>query len=444
MRITSRMVAERRFRRGLALLGPIYLLLATAGGVAVGFLRGPTAGWLWAAKTGAVLAYQLGFLILIRRQALAGRDLEHLWGAANRLTLLRGALLALLAGFLFAPRPAEWSGSAWARWATWLPALIYALAAAADFADGYWAKHTGTQTRLGALLDGELDGLGILLAAGLAVQYQSLPPIFLVIGLAKPLYALGLFTRRLRGRPIHELPASRLRRRLAGFQMGLLAVFLWPVARPPATILAECLIGLPFLLGFVRDGLAASGHLDPLHPGYQRLKAFLARLTSAWLPPVLRLVLGLTASLHLATGLASAVRASGGAPLAAFFLPGGPLLPDWLAPVLNGPNTLTHLLSAAVTLIQALTILALLAGRAVSPAALLFLLLAGMRVFATGFGLQMGLQIGVTLLLYLFGPGPWRLGSAAFPGTPGGRPGRTNVATARLLMASAEPPPPQS
>jgi hypothetical protein len=105
VRATDRTVAERRFRRGLALLGPLYLVLAAEAGIAVGFLRGPAAGWLWAAKTGVVLACQLGFLILIRRQAFAGGNLEHLWGAANRLTLLRGALLALLAGFLFTPPP---------------------------------------------------------------------------------------------------------------------------------------------------------------------------------------------------------------------------------------------------------------------------------------------------------------------------------------------------
>jgi CDP-diacylglycerol--glycerol-3-phosphate 3-phosphatidyltransferase len=411
MRSTSRTDPEQNYRRGLAVLGPLYLLLAAGGGCLVALLRGPTAGLAWAVKTGAVLAYQLGFLMLSRREALAGGNPTYLWGVANRLTLLRGALLALLAGFLFAPRPDTWSGSAWVRWAAWLPALIYAIAAAADFADGFWAKRTGTQTRLGALLDGELDGVGILLAAGLAVQYRALPSIFLVIGLAKPLYALGMLSRRLRGRPIHELPPSRLRRRLAGFQMGLLAVLLWPVARPPVTTLAECLIGIPFLLGFLRDGLAASGHLDPQHPRYLRLKTFLARLTGELLPPVWRLALGVTAGLRLAGRLseASQIRPWPTASPLAWLLPGGPLLPDWLAPALRGPSPLTRRLSAVMILVQALAVVTLVTGRAVSPAAMLFLLLAGLRVFLTGLDLAAGVAIGVALLLYLFGPGRWRL-----------------------------------
>jgi hypothetical protein len=197
--------------------------------------------------------------------------------------------------------------------------------------------------------------------------------------------------------------------------MGLLAVFLWPMARPPTTTLAECLIGIPLLLGFLRDGLAASGYLDPQHPRYLRLKTFLSRLAFTWLPPVLRLVLGLTAGLRLASSSAAAVRTGGGAPGLAWLLPGGPLLPDWLAPALGGPSTLTRLLSAATVLVQALALLALLAGRAVSPAALMFLLLAASRAFLSGLGLETGLEIGAALLLYLFRPADGGWGSRPPP-----------------------------
>ena len=201
---------------------------------------------------------------------LEGENLRHLWGAANRITLARGGLLALLAGFLFAPEAPGLRG--------WLPALLYAAAAAADALDGFWARRTGTRTRLGALLDGELDGVGLLLAMTLTVQYGRLPAAFLAIGLAKPAYAAALAIQRLAGGHSRDLPPSYLRRRLAGFQMGVAAVCLWPLARPPGTTLAQALIGLPFLAGFLRDGLAAGGLLDPLHPAYRLWKARLGRL----------------------------------------------------------------------------------------------------------------------------------------------------------------------
>ena len=184
--------------------------------------------------------------------------------------------------------------------------------------------------------------------------------------------------------------------------------------QPPATLLAEGLIGIPFLLGFVRDGLAVSGRLDPLHPRYQRLKALASRVAGTWLPLVLRAALLAAAGLRIASMAASsaAARTGGGTLQPVHILQGGPLPFDLLQAALGRSGLLPWLLCASAASVQLLALLALIAGRAVPPAALLFLLLTGLRAFLTGLDLAAGLAIGSALLLLLFGPGP-RLLTAA-------------------------------
>jgi len=379
----------RRFRRGILVLAAVHLLVLAGGAaLAASWPRPESAarGAWWALKVGAILAWQLAFLLANRQRVLEGENLRHLWGAANRITLARGVLLALLAGFLLAPKPHGLLG--------WLPALLYAVAAVADFLDGYWAKRTGTPTRLGALLDGELDGVGILVAVALAVQYGHLPAPFLVLGLAKPAYAAGLGLHRLLGGRVHELPPSYLRRRLAGFQMGITAVFLWPIARPPSTTLAQALIGVPLLTGFLRDGLAASGLLDPAHAVYQRWKGRVGRLAFGWGPPLLRAAAGAVALLRVAFAVAAGVR--GGDPLAA-----------WRPVGLLWPSAARPAAAVAAAVLQLLTLAILAAGlprRAVAAAALLFLLVEGLRAFQGRLDAAGAVSVTVALLLYVLRP----------------------------------------
>ncbi|NJN55524.1 MAG: CDP-alcohol phosphatidyltransferase family protein [Anaerolineae bacterium] len=97
------------------------------------------------------------------------------WG--NRLTLLRGLCISLIAGFLFSPWPAGWVG--------WLPAILYTIADVADYLDGYAARITNHATRLGERLDMEFDGLGLAVVTLLAVWMGQLPGWYLLIGLAR-------------------------------------------------------------------------------------------------------------------------------------------------------------------------------------------------------------------------------------------------------------------
>ncbi|HLE51382.1 MAG TPA: CDP-alcohol phosphatidyltransferase family protein [Anaerolineales bacterium] len=184
------------------------------------------------------------------------------FGAGNNLTLLRGILLAALAGFLFSPLPPGRLAG--------LPGLIYTLAATADLFDGYLARRSNQVTQLGERLDMSLDGLGVLIASVLVVQYGQVPAWYLLVGLARYLFLAGIWLRRRLGKPVYELAPRSTRRPFAGAQMGLIAVLMWPIFSPPATYLAAALFALPFLIGFSWDWLTISGSLitraDRSHP----------------------------------------------------------------------------------------------------------------------------------------------------------------------------------
>ena len=386
---------KRSFYRGTAVLGLTDLLLLAAGFLLTGHFRDLSTGAIWALKAAAVMAYQLLIILRSRNKILRGENLDHLWGLANMISLARGLMIAILAGFLFAPKPAGILG--------WLPALLYSLLAILDFFDGYWARKSHTQTRLGALLDQEYDALGILVAMVLVIQWGHLPYPFLYIAAAKYVFAAGIAWRSFRGKAVHSLPPSYLRRRLAGFQMGILAVFLWPIARPPGTLLAQLIIGVPLLVGFIRDWLLVSGALDPEDPGYRKIKKTFYDLGSRWLPPVIRTVLAV-AAVQIGLRLLQPAAVS----------------PAWI------PETFPQgkLLALLHTTVRLLLVVVLVSGRFTSPAALAVLLLEGTRIFMSRLDPWAAVVVSAVLILYLFGPGPFRL-SFRFPARTTSNPADT-------------------
>ncbi len=60
-----------------------------------------------------------------------------------------------------------------------------------DLLDGYVARVTRRESRLGAILDMEFDGLGILIASAVAVQYDKIPAWYLLLGVARLLFVAG-------------------------------------------------------------------------------------------------------------------------------------------------------------------------------------------------------------------------------------------------------------
>ncbi len=171
-------------------------------------------------------------------------------GAASWVTLARGGLIALLAGFWLQPWPGhEHQG----RWLAWLPGIIYIAAVLADALDGWVARQTGNQTLLGEYLDTRVDALGILVASLVAVDYGQLPLFYVSAGLAWYLMRLAVWLRKKSGRPCGEVKPRKSARIMAGLQMAFLGIVLLPLLDPPITNVAAVLILVPFLAGFLLD-----------------------------------------------------------------------------------------------------------------------------------------------------------------------------------------------
>ena len=173
------------------------------------------------------------------------------WG--NRATLVRGGLIALAGGFLlFDPTATS---------VPWLPAASYSLAALLDRCDGFLARRCRQTTLLGSELDIRFDALGLVVAPLLAIVHGRLHASYLLLSAAFYLYRWGLHRRQRLNLPLHPLPDNPLRRTLAGFQMGFVAVALWPWLSEEMTHPASIAFMLPVLFGFAADWLVVCGTL---------------------------------------------------------------------------------------------------------------------------------------------------------------------------------------
>jgi CDP-diacylglycerol--glycerol-3-phosphate 3-phosphatidyltransferase len=175
-------------------------------------------------------------------------------GAATHLTLLRGLLVSVVAGF--APIPPVGP-------VRWLPALLYGTAVTCDRFDGIVARRLGQTTRLGAQLDEAMDALGLLAAPAVAVAWGRLPPWYLLVGAAYYLFHAGLWLRRLLELPVHldRVVPKRSTRIFAGLQMALVSVALAPLFSLEVTTVVATMLMVPTLVFFARDWLIATGRL---------------------------------------------------------------------------------------------------------------------------------------------------------------------------------------
>lgn len=204
-------------------------------------------------------------------------------GWANRLTLLRGWLIALTGGFLLQPLPYGI--------AAWLPGALYGVAAILDRVDGSVARRSGRTTLLGKELDTEMDALGLLVAPLLALIYGKFHWSFLTISLAYYVFMAGLKWRRHKNLPVYPLPPSTLRRTLAGFQMGFVAVVLLPPFPNAITLWLGFIFMVPILIGFLFDWFAVSGYATVNH-----FRTQLAAWSYGFFQPLLRVLVALLIS----------------------------------------------------------------------------------------------------------------------------------------------------
>jgi CDP-diacylglycerol--glycerol-3-phosphate 3-phosphatidyltransferase len=191
----------------------------------------------------------------------------------------------MLAGFLFLPWPESSSGM---LRLSWLPGVLYILAALADYADGYLARITNHETRLGEAFDAKMDALGLLIAPLLAISFGQLPIYYAAVGAAYYVFIFGIWLRKKSGRPLVELQPYPEARILAGFQMGFIGVALLPVFSPPVTTIAALIFMTPFLIGFVRDWLVVCGRIHTDSAQWVRRERDIHTWLTKYLPLCLR------------------------------------------------------------------------------------------------------------------------------------------------------------
>ncbi|MFW6318377.1 MAG: CDP-alcohol phosphatidyltransferase family protein [Halorubrum sp.] len=186
-----------------------------------------------------------------------GRLTDGFWrrllGIANAVTLVRGALYAVVAGFVVAVPPE--TPLAWA------PALCYGTGVALDNLDGTVARRVGQETEIGRRLDMAFDTFGFVAAPLVAVLWGLLPVWYLAISAARYVFRGAVWLRRARGLPVGDLPDSDLGRYLAGVQMVFVAVALVPPVPTGLVWTLAPVVLLPSLAVFTRDYLVVSGRL---------------------------------------------------------------------------------------------------------------------------------------------------------------------------------------
>ncbi|MFO7709616.1 MAG: CDP-alcohol phosphatidyltransferase family protein [Desulfobacterales bacterium] len=264
--------------------------------------------WLWQALWGAGAAVQGGLqtaavmlYLWVRTDRMlelnrppGASSLRPRLGAANTLTLVRGALIAVLGGFLFQPAldPAGPSG-----WAAWAPGGLYLAAAALDAFDGAIARATGGETRLGERLDGEIDALGLLVASALAVWLGRAPVAFLVAGFGYYVVQAAVGLRRRLRRPIARVLPRTAARVTAGCAMGFTVAILIPVFAAPDLVPAALAITTALTVGFALDWMVVCGRAAPEGRLLNRHTARVQQTIERWLPIALRA--GVTAGVGL-------------------------------------------------------------------------------------------------------------------------------------------------
>jgi len=225
-------------------------------------------------------------------RASEGASLYPTLGWANRLTLLRGGLIALMGGFLFQPQAIGFMA--------WIPGVLYSIAAILDRIDGFVARRSKHTSLLGSELDTVYDALGLLVAPLLAVGYGKIHWSFLLVSAAYYVFIWGLYWRRTHNLPVYPLMPSMLRRTLAGFQMGFVAFILLPCFHAPLTIIIGIAFMVPILIGFVVDWLVVSGRIESSKTNTQFLN-HLAQISHSIFQPLLRVLLAITILLFIFT-----------------------------------------------------------------------------------------------------------------------------------------------
>lgn len=208
----------------------------------------PAFAWLAVGLLGAIclsaeLLFQTVLIPGILFVAICGLSLRglmlsyphHVLGFCNVTTLVRAAMVAVLAGALFG-NPAPWAVF-----------LIATVAFALDGVDGWLARRAGLSSAFGARFDMEIDALlGAVLALVLLLD-GNVGPAILILGFSRYAFvAAGFVWPALKG----DLPESFRRKAICVVQIAALIILLFPLTPTvlllPVSILAACALAYSF------------------------------------------------------------------------------------------------------------------------------------------------------------------------------------------------------
>lgn len=227
--------------RDVALVGGAVVLPALAAALSAGF------GVAYAALA---LLWFGGGVLLVRQGLRSGAHPHLRFGGANRVTLLRLALAALLVGLLAEPawaRPLAAEGRAGLAWGVVLLATLTALL---DLVDGALARRSGLASRFGARFDMETDAAFILVLSALVWQAGQAGPWVIAAGLMRYAFVAAAGVWPWLAAP---LAPSRRRQTVCVIQITALIVCLGPIV-PPAVAAALAAASLALLsLSFATD-----------------------------------------------------------------------------------------------------------------------------------------------------------------------------------------------
>ncbi len=171
--------------------------------------------------------------------------------AADRVTLFRAGLGAVLAVLVLLMILDTWPQRSWLFVAIAVPTLLL------DAVDGYVARRWDCVTARGAVLDGEVDA-GVVLVLSLAAAF-TLGPWVLLIGLARYLYAAAALIWPWLETP---LPPSRLRKAVAAAQGMTLTAALAPITPTPLGSTVVALAAASLAVSFLGQAVEAHGHRE--------------------------------------------------------------------------------------------------------------------------------------------------------------------------------------
>jgi len=200
------------------------LLLAAA--AAKGLELG--ADYLWRSGIGFLVATSIVWLSALKAPGLP------VFGAANRITLLRVALLALVAAA---------AGEAANAGLSWTIIVVTTIALFLDGLDGRVARRTNTMSAFGARFDMETDAALIMILSVLCWQFGKAGIWILAAGAMRYCFVLASRLFQWMRRP---LPYSRRRQTVCIWQSALLLAVISPVFPHPIseTLAAATLVML--------------------------------------------------------------------------------------------------------------------------------------------------------------------------------------------------------